>query len=212
MANDGKSMARGSDGTFIAPSALTDKQGQFVLAYVRNGGLATKAAEDAGYASPKNAAYDLLRLPHVLAAIRAERERSIHTEGANIAWATMKDLMQNPRYTGAVKFQAARWTLEAAGSGLAAPRAALGLPDQDKPLSEMTLAELDAFMSAGRQALETLKDQRERTIEGVVVVDARNNARNSNAEDAQVTDLPGGGGDWSPPTRDGDTPGDDDDA
>lgn len=203
VANEGKALARASDGTITGMTGLTEKQGQFVRSYCLNGGNATEAARTAGYAQPETRGYELTRLPHVLAAIRAERERSIMAEGASIAWATMRDLMQNPKYTGAVKFQAARWTLEAAGSGLAAHRAALGLPETDKPLSEMTLSELDAFMSAGRQALDALKDQRERTIEGVVVGDARNDARNSGADDAQVIDSTPRGGARSLPTQDG---------
>lgn len=204
MTDDGRELARASDGTFAGITGLTDKQGQFVTHFVACGGDRVKAAELAGYSSPAQDAYRLMRLPHVLAAIRAEREREIMTKGAATAWATMQDLMTNARYTGAVKFQAARWTLEAAGSGLAAHRAALGLPDSDKPLSEMTLTELDAFMSAGRQALDTLKEQRERVIEGQIVPDARNNARNTDSEDAQVIDLDSGGGAQTSPQQDDD--------
>jgi hypothetical protein len=192
---------RATDGTFTGPAGLTEKQAAFVKAFVELGGTATKAAEVAGYADPRTSSWGLLRLPHIQAAIRAERERTIMTEGASIAWATMKDLMQNPKYTGAVKFQAAKWTLEAAGSGLAAHRAALGLPDGDKPLSEMTLAELDAFLAAGKQALETLREQRERVIEGVIVPNARDNARNSECEDVQLIDSTGGDGDQSSPQQ-----------
>ena len=200
MANDPKALARASDGKFAGVVALTEQQSVFVRAYVRNGGNAMLAAQEAGY-SRDTYGYDVVKLPHIQAAIRAERERVIQTEGASIAWATMKDLMQNPRYPAAAKFQAARWTLEAAGSGLAAHRAALGLPDNDKPLSEMTLAELDAFLAAGKQALETLREQRERVIEGVVVTDARDNARNSDGEDVQLIDSTGGDGDQSSPQQ-----------
>lgn len=203
MANDPNALTRASNGTFTGVGALTEQQATFVRAYVRNGGNAMLASKEAGY-SRETYGYDVVKLPHIAAAIRAERERAIATEGASIAWATMKDLMQNPKYTGAVKFQAARWTLEAAGSGLAAHRAALGLPENDKPLSEMTLAELDAFMSAGKQALDTLREQRERVIEGAIVVDARDNARNPDIEDAQLIDLTGGDGGQSSPQQGGD--------
>jgi hypothetical protein len=204
MANDPNALTRASNGTFTGVGALTEKQATFAKAYVQNGGNGMQAAADAGFSDPRTASWRLLRLPHVQAAIRAERERAIATEGASIAWATMKDLMQNPKYTGAVKFQAARWTLEAAGSGLAAHRAALGLPDNDKPLSEMTLAELDAFMAAGKQALDTLREQRERVIEGVIVPDARDNARNLEGEDAQPIDSTGGDSGQSSPQQGGD--------
>lgn len=83
-----------------------------------------------------------------------------------------------------MKFQAARWTLEAAGHGLEAQRAKLGLPDGDKPLSEMSLAELEAFLSAGGAALRALKDGQMQVIEGEILPNARDNARNCDAEDA----------------------------
>lgn len=204
VAQDRQNLARASDGTIAGSLGLTEKQQVFTRAYTANGGNATEAARTADYANPEQEGWRLMRLPHVCAAIRAEREKEILTKGAATAWATMQDLMTNARYTGAVKFQAARWTLEAAGSGLAAHRAALGLPDGDKPLSEMTLDELDAFMRAGRQALDTLKEQREKVIEGVAVPIARNNARNSDDEPAQLTDLTGGCAGQSLPTQDDD--------
>lgn len=92
----------------------------------------------------------------------------------------MMDALDDQKLAGAVRFQCAKWLAEASGHGLAAQRAALGLPEQDKPLSEMTLDELDAFISAGKAATERLKQDRMRTIEGEV----RNDARNSDAQDA----------------------------
>lgn len=159
---------------------LSPRQSAFVRAFVENGGVATRAAEAAGYAEPRSSAYSLTRLPHVQAAIRAETERMVQGAGAKaVGW--MVKALDDPKLPGAVRFQSAKWLAEAAGHGLAAHRAALGMPPQDKPLSEMTLDELDAFISAGKAATERLRQDRERTIEGSVV---RDDARNSGGDTA----------------------------
>lgn len=103
-----------------------------------------------------------------------------------VGW--MVKAMDDTKLPGAVRFQAAKWVAEASGHGLAAQQARLGLPAQDKPLSEMTLDELDAFISAGKQATERLRQERERTIEGNVV---RSDARISDGGDAQAIDPQG---------------------
>lgn len=151
---------------------LTDKQAAFVRELVRNGGSQTDAARVAGYGDAGARAWELMQLPHVLAAIRAETERMITGAGPkSISW--MLKALDDAKMAGAVRFQCAKWLAEAAGHGLAAQRTALGLPLQDKPLSEMTLDELDAFISAGKAATDRLKQDRARTIEGEVRSDAR---------------------------------------
>jgi hypothetical protein len=165
-----------------AAGVLTEKQAEFVRQYCLLGGQPTKAAELAGYAQPHTRAYGLQRLPHVQAAIRRETERMVMEGGtAGVRW--MARALDDAKLPGAVRFQAAKWLAEASGHGLAAQRAALGLPVQDKPLSDMTLDELDAFISAGKAGIERLKQDRERTIEGTVVRDdARNVEGDAGAE------------------------------
>lgn len=158
------------DGELSAPiaGALTDKQALFVRAMVRNGGNQTEAAREAGYGDPGARAWELMRLPHVLAALRAETERQVLAGSAKgVGW--MVRALDDPKLPGAVRFQCARWLAEAGGHGLAAQRAALGLPGDEKPLSDMSLAELDAFIAAGKAAAAQLATDRARTIEGSVV-------------------------------------------
>lgn len=163
-----------------AAGVLTPMQAAFVRALVRNGGVQVEAAKEAGYSDPKSRGWGLMQLPHVQAAIRAETERMLAGAGAKaVGW--MVKALDDPKLPGAVRFQSAKWLAEAAGHGLAAHRAALGMPPQDKPLSEMTLDELDAFISAGKAATERLRQDRERTIEGSVV---RDDARNSGGDTA----------------------------
>lgn len=163
------------------PGVLTAMQAAFVKAYVENGGVAVRAAEAAGYADPKGSAWGLTRLPHVQGAIRQETERMVQGAGAKaVGW--MVKALDDAKLPGAVRFQSAKWLAEAAGHGLAAQRAALGLPDSSKPLTEYTLDELDAFISAGKAGIERLKQERERTIEGSASV-VRDDAR-SDEQDA----------------------------
>jgi hypothetical protein len=170
------------DASAVAPGVLTEMQATFVRALVRNGGNQTEAAREAGYGDPGARAWQLMRLPHILGAIRQETERTMACAGPKaVGW--MVKALDDAKLPGAVRFQAAKWLAEASGHGLAAQRAALGLPAQDKPLSDMTLDELDAFISAGKQGIERLKQDRERTIEGTVVRDdARNVEGDTGAE------------------------------
>lgn len=166
---------------------LTEKQALFVKFYVELGGQVVKATEAAGYADGRFG-YQLQRLPHVQAALRVEQSRVIMGEGASKAVRFMVNALDDPKMSGAVRFQAAKWLAEAAGHGLAAHRAALGLPASDKPLSEMTLDELDAFIGAGKHAVTKLKEDRARTIEGQLV---HSDARSGDVIDAQPVDPKG---------------------
>ena len=152
--------------------SLSDMQTVFVEHMLNTGGNQKRSAELAGYSNPSVDAWRLMQLPHVQAALRAGTERMLAGAGPkSVKW--MVDALDDAKLAGAVRFQCAKWLAEAAGHGLAAQRTALGLPLQDKPLSEMTLDELDAFISAGKAATDRLKQDRARTIEGEVRSDAR---------------------------------------
>jgi hypothetical protein len=136
---------------------LTLKQRKFVVEFVANGGNGRKAAKEAGYSSPDQDGYRLTHLPHVRAAIWSQRERLIKCDLASLGAKVMRELMENedgdtPAH---VRFQAARWSLEAAGH--VAAQKALGLPTADKALGEMTIDELAEFVRTGTTALEQLK-------------------------------------------------------
>lgn len=117
---------------------LTPMQRAFVTCLVRNGTTPTAAARDAGYSVPKVAAFDLLRLPHVAAAIRLERERYISGELANVATGTLHTILTDKQAPAAARVQAARTVLEMSGEiGRNKSKA-----DDDRPLSEMSAEEL----------------------------------------------------------------------
>lgn len=136
--------------------ALTEKQAAFVGAFVGQGLNATEAAKVAGYAEPRVEGWSLLRVPAVQAEIAKARAALISGDGARLAWRTMSRLMEDGGTPPAVQFQAARWVLEASGQGLAA-RIAERVGEPEKALAEMSLGELEAFISRGRDALNGLR-------------------------------------------------------
>ena len=117
---------------------LTPMQRSFVMAIVRNGVTPTKAAEMAGYSAPRTAGYDVMQLPHVLAAVRMERQRYISGELANVATGTLQAIMTDKEAPAAARVQAARTVLEMSGE--------IGRhkkpDDEDRPLSELSADEL----------------------------------------------------------------------
>lgn len=117
---------------------LTPKQRQFVSALVRSGATPTHAAREAGYSDAKTSAYDLLRLPHVVAAVRLERERYISGELANVATGTLHAILVDSAAPAAARVQAARTVLEMSGEIGRHKRSA----EDDRPLSEMSAEEL----------------------------------------------------------------------
>ena len=76
----------------------------------------------------------------------------------------------------AVRFQAARWTLEASGLGLAA-QVAKAQGEGEKDLAGMTLGELEAFISRGREALASLKSVHPATVVEVEALSAEEQAK-----------------------------------
>jgi hypothetical protein len=137
--------------------SLTDKQAAFVTHFVGGGLRQTEAAAAAGYASPREEAYSLIRNPAVQAEIGKARAALIAGDGARLAWRTMARLMEDGAGSPpAVQFQAARWVLEASGQGLAARIAERGV-EPERALAEMSLGELEAFIARGRVALSGLR-------------------------------------------------------
>ena len=137
--------------------ALTEKQAAFVAHFVGGGLRQTEAAAAAGYASPREEAWGLIRNPAVQAEIAKARAALISGDGARLAWRTMARLMEDGSGSPpAVQFQAARWVLEASGQGLAARIAERGI-EPERALAEMSLGELETFISRGRAALSGLR-------------------------------------------------------
>jgi len=131
----------------------TEKQAVFVSHYATAGVNGAEAARLAGYSSPKSDAYRLLQLPHVRAAVRAARETAINGDLAKLALETLHELMANDTTPAPVRLGAARFSLEMAGH--AAGKAET--PLADRPLAEMSVAELQRFVEEGERALASVK-------------------------------------------------------
>jgi len=124
--------------TFGPGIELTPKQRTFVLQLVRTGTNPTNAAREAGYSDAGTSAYDLMRLPHVAAAIRLERERYISGELANVATGTLHAILTDKAAPASARVQAARTVLEMSGEIGRNKTSA----EEDRPLSEMSADEL----------------------------------------------------------------------
>jgi hypothetical protein len=104
----------------------------------------------------------LTQKPHILAAIRAERERYIASDLANLAAGTMKALLEDESTPRAVQFQAAKWCLERAGKDSGGLDELL---NSGKSLNDFTIEELNAFIGAGSSALLELERKRAQVID-----------------------------------------------
>lgn len=152
--------------TFAPGIELTPKQRVFVTTLVRTGTNPTNAAREAGYSDAGTSAYDLMKLPHVAAAIRLERERYISGELANVATGTLHAILVDKAAPAAARVQAARTVLEMSGEIGKAKRSA----EDERPLSEMSAEELAGLIdkwTAERAAMATPIDPNE-----VVLVDS----------------------------------------
>lgn len=137
-------------------STLTEQQEIFVEEYVRNGGNAAAASKKSGY--DESNGKHLLKNHKVREAIELRRDTEIKTTGATQAWQVMQSLLTDPAAPAQVRFQAARWTLEASGHGLSAVAAALAVGNRGKKdLHDMSVSELQEIADRARNWLDSMK-------------------------------------------------------
>lgn len=158
-------------GQFIAKAngQLTDFVNEFIEYYVKNGGQSRAAFLQAGGDSDgvRQGVAALMGSKKVREAIR-QRQVQRMVSMANMAAATVEDLMlcEDGTVPAAVRFQAAKWCMETAGVGPQFSEAGKpGAEGGDKPLEEMSIRELEAFITAGGQAVKQQRQERERTID-----------------------------------------------
>ena len=134
----------------VTCNSYTDQQERFIDSIV-NGSCQTDAARMAEYAFPAQAAHYLVRQSHIQAEIRRRLERRLITEAAPLALNALISVASNERVSPAARVSAANSLMDR--SGIVAAVAAKA-PPSDKPIADMGLPELDAFISAGIEALE----------------------------------------------------------
>lgn len=144
----------------IVPESLNEKQEQYCINFIDNGGNGKKAAEDAGFSSPYDAHSRLSRHPLCIQRIRELQTRIIGGELATKAINTLRDIMESPANPPAARVSAAKIVLEMAGHGIVAQGLRLrhGLETDKKDLSEMTQAELEQFVSAQKALIQGLEE------------------------------------------------------
>lgn len=132
--------------------SLTEQQTVFVSALVRDGVSATEAARRAEYAQPKQRAYELLRKPHVLLAIRDEQARLLDGDLANIALRTLREVMESENSPASARVAASRAVLEASGYFKRDKEESLF----EKDILDMSEHELEDFIAKGRETIDRL--------------------------------------------------------
>ena len=156
-------------GQFISRNngQLTEFADDFVSYYVRNGGQGRAAFLQAGGSveGVRQGMKQFLGSPKIREAIRQRQVQRV-TKMAGLAAGTVENLMTATDGTvpAAVRFQCAKWCLETAGVGPQQARQQDGNPE-DKPLEEMSIKELEAFITAGGQAVKEQREQDARTID-----------------------------------------------
>tara|TARA_R110002072_G_C7595322_1_gene503516 strand:+ start:54 stop:509 length:456 start_codon:yes stop_codon:yes gene_type:complete len=126
----------------IRKRSITDQQRDFVSYVVSEQKRPTEAARLAGYAHPKQSAYDLTRNPSIALLLRQERQTVYQTDLASLAAATLRDVMNDVDAPASAKVSAARTALELAGDlGPNAKDSASG-----RSLAEMTPEELSSMI------------------------------------------------------------------
>lgn len=134
-------------------TGLTEKQSAFVVAFVGTNGSAIESARQAGYTDAEHEHARLLKLPHVQAAIRTAFGERIQCRSAGMAMAVIDEALKaGSDWPKHLRLDAAKFVLKAGGY-----EANASLPQADKPLSEMSVTELEEFVSRGHAALDAIK-------------------------------------------------------
>ena len=153
----------------------TENQDRFVTELVASGCNPTEAARRAGYAHPAQESYKLIRLPHIQEAIRNEQTRSINGDLVNKSLRTLHAVMDDGLAPASAKVAAARAGLEAAGvfARSSSEGKAIGERngDGDKPLIQMTEAELQEVVVRLRHQREVLEAAQPRISTAANIID-----------------------------------------
>lgn len=113
-----------------------------------------------------------------------ERARLFNVELSGLAYAALHSMLEpGAKVPPAVKYQAARYVLESVGHHKQEAPPPL---DMDKPLADMTLTELGAFIKQGEETLANM-----RAIPGETVPNTEANTEPGAITTLEVADLLG---------------------
>ena len=122
---------------------LSDRQSSFIFYLVHHGKGRTEAARLAGFAAPRQSAFNLTQSPKIIAKIRQERNKVYQTELSTTAVKTLKEVMEDMDAPASARIAAARTSLELAGD---IGKHSVANRNQDRSLAEMTPEELSAII------------------------------------------------------------------
>ena len=152
MPGSSEVMVKDESGKFVGSHGLTSKQADFVRFYVLNGMTQTDAARAAGYGQPASRAVELVRNDNVMAVIRAEQARFLGGDLTNKALKVLDHVLSDTDASARVRVDAAKVVLDRAGF---APRTSQNLDSESKKdITDMSQAELEAFIRRGQEALD----------------------------------------------------------
>lgn len=130
---------------------VNEQQMLFVRAFVGNGGDKEAAAKAAGYSdtAARSYAYELLAKPHVRAAVFAEQQRVIQTDGASTALAFLLSVVADKGAATGARVDAAKFIINLAGH--VAPKAPEAAEGRERELADLTVEELEQIIRDGRK-------------------------------------------------------------
>ena len=136
----------------------------FAQEFVKNGGKATEAARKAGYGDSHSEGYRIVRIPSVQLMIQKEQILQVKAHGVTEAIQTLRQICTD--------------IAAPHGARVEASKAILGLAkftdriqeSSDKPLSQMTIEELDNVIKQGQQAIAMMSDGAQ-IVEGEVIAE-----------------------------------------
>lgn len=149
----------------MARDTLTDMQRRFVLEFTSGEGAignATQAARRAGYSekSAHEIGRQTLDKPHVRAAIDDALRAQISGPMAAKATAYLERAIDDERLPARVRLDAAKTILDRGGLVPARSNEEAQASRLRKPLSEMTVDELDALIAEGEARMAGTRDER----------------------------------------------------
>ncbi|MBT3715070.1 MAG: hypothetical protein HOG45_00700 [Deltaproteobacteria bacterium] len=112
----------------------SDRQRNIIYYLVHQGKGRTEAARLAGFAAPRQSAFNLMQSPNIITKVRQERNKVYQTELASTSVHTLKEVMEDTDAPASARIAAARTSLELAGD--------IGKHSQSQRNYEQNLAEM----------------------------------------------------------------------
>ena len=121
----------------------SDRQRNIIYYLVHQGKGRTEAARLAGFAAPRQSAFNLMQSPNIITKVRQERNKVYQTELASTSVHTLKEVMEDTDAPASARIAAARTSLELAGD---IGKHSQSQRNYEQNLAEMTPEELSAII------------------------------------------------------------------